>query len=374
MNRDLTDSMENTDLCFWQRLPFLAQDKPVVLYGMGNGADKLLRQLEHLGVQPDGIFASDEFVRGQSFAGWPVLTYTEAKQRFGQMVVLVCFGTERPEVLANINKIAAEQELYAPHLPLFGQALFDADFATHHQEQLQAAAQVWADTESKSVYENYLRYMWTGRIDYLQAVASPRQAVWPLLRLGADEVYLDLGAYDGDTVREFASVVQGKWRQIWALEPDAKNFAKLQISLNAMPQAQALQLAIWHNSGSLDFAGLAGRNSAVMEPEAQVGLLPKQTKKLLAVSAVSLDKLHRDYLQSAPTFIKMDVEGAEEQALLGGRHLLADFKPKLAVAAYHRTEDIFRLPLLIKELNPNYKLYLRHHPYIPGWETNIYAV
>ncbi len=362
--------MQNMDLCFWQRLPALAQNKPLVLYGMGDGADKLLRQLERLHLQPAGIFASDQFVRGQNFAGLPVLTYAEAKGRFGEMLVLICFGTEQPDVLANIAKIAAEQELYAPHLPLFGSTLADEAFWQVYQEQLTAAATVWADAQSRAVYRNYLYYMWTGRIEYLQQATSPRLAVWPLLDLQADEVYLDLGAYDGDTVEEFAALVQGSWRQIWALEPDAKNFAKLQARIAGLPKAQALPMAVYQSSGELIFNGQAGRNSAISE-------LGAKAKKQYAVQGISLDDLQRDYLHCMPTYIKMDVEGAEESALLGGRQLLAQTdrpRPKLAIAAYHRTEDIFKLPLLLKELNPDYHLYLRHHPYIPGWETNIYAI
>ncbi|MBQ3179952.1 MAG: FkbM family methyltransferase, partial [Firmicutes bacterium] len=89
---------------------------------------------------------------------------------------------------------------------------------------------------------------------------------------------------------------------------------------------------------------------------------------------ISLDDWFASYDAAPPTLMKFDVEGAEEAALLGAQKLLAEFKPRLQVAAYHRSEDIFRLPLLIRRLNPDYRLYLRHHPHIPAWETNIYAV
>ena len=75
----------------------------------------------------------------------------------------------------------------------------------------------------------------------------------------------------------------------------------------------------------------------------------------------------------AATLIKMDVEGAELQALRGAKQTLQKYKPKLLVACYHREEDLFRLPLLIKDLNPEYQLYFRKHPYIPAWEINIFA-
>ena len=74
------------------------------------------------------------------------------------------------------------------------------------------------------------------------------------------------------------------------------------------------------------------------------------------------------------TYIKYDVEGAEYEALLGSKDAIRRHKPKLFCAVYHRNEDLFRIPLLIAELGPEYKLYLRHYPYIPAWETNIVAI
>lgn len=381
MDKQFLWAIETTNIkpesSFWRCLPDLARQKPLVLYGMGDGADKLLAQLRRHGLNPAGIFASDEFVRGQYFAGLPVLTYQQAKKNFSDMVVLVCFGTERPEVLTNIKLIAKEQELYAPHMPLFGDSLFDENFWRLHQEELAAAAEVWADAASRAVYINYLSYMWTGRIDFLQQITVNRQAAWQLLALQPGEAYLDLGAYDGDTALEFAELVQGNWRHIWALEPDVKNFAKLQARLQDLPNTNCWPLAVCQKSGSVLFRGSAGRNSAMFEPEKIPDSTEIISKKNYMVSAISLDDLQRDYLKEFPTFIKMDVEGAEESVLLGGRKMLIgndNQRPKLAVAAYHRTEDIFRLPLLLKRLNPDYQLYLRHHPYIPGWETNIYAV
>ena len=81
-----------------------------------------------------------------------------------------------------------------------------------------------------------------------------------------------------------------------------------------------------------------------------------------------------DHVCMSATYIKMDVEGAEYETLLGCRRLIEKCAPKLAVSAYHRAGDIFTLPLLIHSLNHDYKIYLRHHKYVPAWETNIYCV
>ena len=73
-------------------------------------------------------------------------------------------------------------------------------------------------------------------------------------------------------------------------------------------------------------------------------------------------------------FIKYDVEGLEYEALLGSKRLIQNSKPQLLVSMYHKCEDMFKLPLLVKELNPDYSLYLRRLPYIPAWDLNLYAI
>lgn len=94
---------------------------PIVLYGMGDGADRILTALAAHGLQAAGVFASDEFVRGQVFRGFPVLRYEEAKRRFGRMLVLLAFGTGLPAVLARIDQIAPGADAPGPGFPRGGQ-------------------------------------------------------------------------------------------------------------------------------------------------------------------------------------------------------------------------------------------------------------
>ena len=102
----------------WDYLPRV--EKPIVLYGMGNGADAILDRCAALGIPVAGVFASDEFVRGQEFRGYKVKTYKEMKAELGSFVILIAFASERPEILRRFFHLAREQETYAPHLPLFG--------------------------------------------------------------------------------------------------------------------------------------------------------------------------------------------------------------------------------------------------------------
>ena len=73
-------------------------------------------------------------------------------------------------------------------------------------------------------------------------------------------------------------------------------------------------------------------------------------------------------------YIKYDVEGSEKEALVGSSNTIKAHSPKLLVSLYHRSEDMFALPLLVKKLNPDYSLYLRRFAYIPAWDLNLYAI
>ena len=102
----------------WERLQ--QTSKPIVLYGMGNGADKIVDWCEANSVKIAGIFASDEFVRGQEFRGFKVERYADIISRFGEdILVVIAFASEREEVLTRFKELAEAHETVAPHLSLF---------------------------------------------------------------------------------------------------------------------------------------------------------------------------------------------------------------------------------------------------------------
>ncbi len=348
---------ERTDL--WQYLA--GSTKPIVLYGMGNGADKIMAVLAHYNIKLKAVFASDEFVRGHSFKGYHVLKYSDVCRKYTNFIVLVAFGTEKEDVISKIVNISKEQELYVPDVPVVGGGLWNFEYYKTHENEIKRVYDVFEDDISRKVFEDILNYKLSGKIKYLQSSASPLvHAYKQILNLGNKETFLDLGAYTGDTVEEFIEFMDG-YKKIIALEPDYKNFIKLQkrVMDNKYENVECYNLGAWHEKDSLFCSALAGRNSSL------------NSKKGKKIAVESVD----DLLQGEPvTYIKMDVEGAEKNALIGAKSTINKFKPKLLVSAYHRNEDIFQLPWLIKELNPNYHIYLRRHPAIPAWNINIYAV
>ena len=331
--------------------------KPVLLYGMGDGADKIISVLNMYGIKISGVFASDGFVRKKTFHGFEVCDYSTAKSRFGDMIVLLCFGTPLGSVIDNIKRIAAEQELYAPDVPVYGNTLFNIEYVRENAENLREVYDLLADEQSKKVFENTVLYKLSGNIQYLfDCESSPDEANKSILMLGDNETYFDLGAYRGDTVAEFLHCTKG-YNKIVAVEPDIKTYSKLCSATQNIEKIININAAISDKCGKIEFCMNASRGSN-------------------ATGGVVIDSISVDSLLTVdmPTFIKMDIEGAELAAIAGAKKTLSAYKPKLQVAAYHRSEDLITLPLSVLKINPKYKLYMRHFPCLPSWDINYYFI
>lgn len=343
----------------WDRLK--QETRPILLYGMGNGADKILDVFSEREITCTGVFASDGFVRGQTFRGYQVISYQEAKRRYGCFVIVLAFAVFRPDMLDRIEALSKEHTLYAPDVPVYGSELFTLDYLDKYEKEIQSVYQLLADNVSKRVFAHVINYKISGIPGWLRRIETdPADDCRQIFSPKPGEQYLDLGAYNGDSIRDFVSLAPD-YERIIALEPDAKNFQKLSLWAEAakLRNYAAYNMASWSHPCILPFQKRGGRCSALDRTGAA------------AVEADSIDHL----LNHSPvTWIKMDVEGAETETLLGGAETLRRQAPKLCIAAYHRSGDFFRLPLLVKKLNPNYRLYLRHHPYIPAWETNLYCM
>lgn len=333
--------------------------KPIVLYGMGNGADKCIKYCEKFNIKLSGVFASDGFVRKKQFQGFEITDYKTKVCELGDMIVLVVFGSQLPEVISNIDKIASKQELYAPDMPLFGDNLFDLSFAKSHINELTEVYNMLEDKASKKAFEGVCRYKITGDISYLKNIETTHsEAVENILKFSNFETFLDLGAYKGDTVLEFVENVGGKYNKIYAVEPDAKTFKKLQASTNHLQNTHLFNACINDKTESVGFLTLGGRNSFASESGMQI-------------QGITVDDLLGG---ESVSYIKFDVEGSEEKAIKGAKKTISQFKPKMLISAYHRSEDMFSLCLQVKKIRPDYKVYFRHYPYVPAWDSNFYFV
>lgn len=356
---NFTEKERPTDL--WQALR--QSRKTVVMYGMGNGADKILAVCEGYGIPVADFFASDGFVRGHSFHGKTVLSYSAVKEKYGaeNLIVLLSFASSRPDVLSAIRHVASECELYAPDVPVCGDTLFTAEFYRENREAIDRARALLCDEESRRIYDRVIAYKLSGDISHLFEAESDKDEVYRLMDASSIRIAADLGAYNGDTVRELMSYAPSL-EQVVAFEPDRRNYRKLSefCQMLSRPAVEIRQAAAFSERTVLTFGDEGNRNS---------GLYAKG--KSVQVEALSLDEVLGG---RSVDYIKYDVEGAEKEAIMGSAQTIRAHRPRLLVSAYHKSEDLFALPLQLHALCPHYRFYYRRYPYIPAWDLNLIGV
>lgn len=343
----------------WEKMK--ETDKPVALYGTGDGADKIIAKLTADGTFPKvkGIFASDGFVRKRTFRGFQVESYQECRERLGDMIVLMCFGTSRPEVLEFIGKVRQENEFYAPDVPVVGDNIFDTVFYKANKDKADLVRSILADELSVRTFDDTVANKLTGDVSFLEDCEVAQKDADSLLSFRSDTLMLDLGAYTGDTVQRYTSSFPSIDRVI-AVEPDPRNFRKL--TENAPTGTTCINALIGASCGS-SFVG-TGRSRGR-------GVRDLQGGNGISIPVTTIDDILKG---EAAGFIKMDVEGSELAAIEGGIHTISSFRPAMQIACYHRSEDIWTLPLKVLQIQKEYRVYMRHMPHIPGWDTLFYFI
>jgi FkbM family methyltransferase len=187
--------------------------------------------------------------------------------------------------------------------------------------------------------------------------------------LAENEVFIDGGAYNGESVEIFIDKMRhaGKaYSRIYSFEPSPANYAVTAPRLSDCKNTEIVQKGLWSYEGELlfyeDSQAMAGASFVIGSGDGR------------AVPVTSLDVFFRGRSDGElPTFIKMDVEGAEKEALLGAAGIIRCKKPKLSICAYHKIEDIFELPRTIVGIRDDYRFALRQHR-TGLYDTVLYAV
>ena len=344
----------------WTRLG--AESRPIVVYGMGNGADKLFDRLESLGITVSDIFASDGFVRGHSFRGMRVKSLSEIEAEYSDFVILLSFASNRPEVVDMLAELDGRHEMYIPDMPVAGMdEYFDRDFYNAHYGEILHAYDSLADEKSRACFASIVRFKLTGRLGYLEECWSTVDELYSLI--GDRSSMIDAGAYNGDTIRQAESFMPSL-EKVVAIEPDRKNFKRLMKYVDSQNSLsiQAINAAAHSSDGEGAFAVSGNRNSTAAATASF-----KHSDE--AVSLIPVDSI-----EFAPDYIKYDVEGGELDALIGSCEAIARHRPALLVSLYHRSRDLFSLVNFISEQFPFYRLYLRRLRCLPAWEIDLICV
>jgi len=205
------------------------------------------------------------------------------------------------------------------------------------------------DTKSKNVFFNIIKYRLSLNRKYLKLIESDIKNVYfdkDIYELSKKEVFVDAGAFDGDTVKLFVESNNNKFKKIYCFEPDNKSYLDLKKFINKKndKRIEILKYGLGSKSKIVYFTNDGGLGSKVSNSGNKINIKD--------IDSVLKDKI---------TLIKMDIEGCEQDALLGSKKTIVKHKPKLAICVYHNLADLWEIPLLIKKINPDYKIYLRHY-------------
>jgi FkbM family methyltransferase len=231
-----------------------------------------------------------------------------------------------------------------------------------NQRRIDSICRSLGDEQSVVTFLRAIRYQQSYRRCDAPKYTRDQYFADGVVSLSDTEVFVDCGAFTGDTVKVFLAECGGRYSRIVCFEPDPKNFAKLAKKTRKHKGLSLIQAGVWKESGTLQF--IDGLEVASRVADANYS----GHRVLVDVAAIDATEACRGV-----TYLKMDVEGAETEALLGAEETIRASRPKLAISIYHKPEDMLDIPEHLHSTFPGYKLYVRHHSPEAG-DTVLYAI
>ncbi len=349
----------------------LDRNSGVVLFGAGGLGRQVARILQSKNVNVKAFADNQRALWNTKVEGIPVLAPNEAVTRYGTsayFIVTLWHPCQKSDVLSALNQL---RQLGAARIAPFSLLFFRLPallprmfWSVPHQvltdvEKIRAALQLFADDLSRKFFLDSLRLRCFHDYQAADCVVPGRQYFPPgLYHLHRDEVFVDCGAYDGDSLRDFLAESTGTFRKVVAFEPDPRNVERLREQTSAYSEIEVHELAIASYDGVANFAA-EGRASAAICSQGKT-----------EVRCAKIDTALRG---ESPTIIKMDIEGSEADALVGGTDTIRTHQPVLAICVYHKPADLWELPRLMHALEPESSIYLRSHR-ADGFDLVCYAI
>lgn len=344
----------------------------VVIFGCGHLGRVALSGALQAGFKVLAFADNNRSSWGKTFEGIPIVSPAEAVASHNEdsfFLVAIYNGTVPRAQLRDLgcNRIVPFPVFFWCFPGLFPDVGLELPYRIiESEDDIRRGYELLADTESRREFAAQIE--WRCTLDYacLPPPAPSIDTYFPpdLVRLTSQEVLVDCGAFDGDSIRMFLERTGNSFRHIYAIEPDPKNRAALESNLSSLPANQRAQISI------LPY-GVNSRNETVFFNV--TGTAGSRITASAGTTSIETRKLD-DLLDGPdPTFIKMDIEGAEPHAIQGATETIRRARPILAVCAYHKCEHLWALPVLMKAALPEYQIFLRRYAE-ECWEIVYYAI
>ncbi len=336
--------------------------QPAVIYPAARMGRQAAAKLSAMGVQIVAFGDSDPTVFGTVIDGLPVLSPADIAARHRHDAILVASTLFDSVIGEDLRARGCSAVIPVGYLNLRLPDVFSAreyqgswsavtDGINHRA--IKESYALLGDAESRRVFLGKLAFYLSLEKERLDEIKSEATIYFDssIYVLGAAEVVVDGGAYIGDTLKSFRDCCSDQFHSYFAFEPDQASYARLSAVATTDPtRIVAIQAGLARHTSSARLFSSRGVDSRVLTDDEPGGV---------QIDVVSLD----DYFDGrpSPTLIKMDIEGAEAEALCGAARVLLQAQPVLAVSAYHFPTDLWTIPLLIQRLMPRGRLYLRHY-------------
>ena len=337
-------------------------DKPVIIFTAGTTGQGRYQLLTKHGVKISCFADNSEKKVGTNLVmdGKPVevIGFQDILNSYPDAYVVITSRINRQEILKQF--ITARYNI--DNLIAVDFSICDLNIREHivsNYEQYQKAYGLFSDERSKDVFINKINFLSTGEDQFIDLILEDGSMYFDsdITNLSGKEIVIDGGGYIGDTCMEFIKAAK-TFEHYYLCEPDPENMRAAQSNLSEYSGIKFVPMGLWSGRDRLTFSARGTGSSRLSD------------FGITQVEVTSIDEI----LDGGPaTFIKMDIEGAETEALRGAVKTIQKYKPKLAICVYHKVGDFIDIPLLIHKLNPEYVLYLRHYS-VGRTDTVCYAV
>ena len=330
---------------------FSPKDGELILFGASNGGKEVLEKLKNRKITVDFFSDNNEKLWGEKFEGILVLSPLQLKSIKNPTIIIS--SSFQSSIYIQLKALGFDRVLHFPMVDIISNEHYSGDIIFSAKDEIIAALDSFADDESKRVLSGLIKYRLTKDLSYIEKVRSDDIYFPEFVNLKESEVFVDIGAYTGDTISLFNKKSAASPKAIIiAFEPDPVNYEVLQGEFGYDKRVILSNLCVYNTETVLTFSREGDSSTSHIDSDNPDGY---------KVRTVTLDKYFSGELQ--PSFIKMDVEGSERNILQGGSEVIINNSPILAISVYHLPTDLWKILGMIKKLGVSYKYYLRHHSY-----------
>lgn len=330
--------------------------KPVILFGAAKLSPYFIKFFLDKGTQILSLSDNDKNKIGRKLLGRRIIDKKEIIKKFGKNIQIVVTSVYYEEIINELKKMGFSYVFNPMFFFTLDYKYFNLltwknniDLIFKNKKKIKYALSLLKDTKSKKIFTEIIKFRLTFDKSIFNKIKDDKTEYFDekIIKLSQKEAFLDGGAYDGDTIKMFIKKSKNIFDKIHTFEPDDKSFNQLNKYLNRLSDKRIISYKI----------GLGEKKEKLFFTN-EGNLQSKITNK----GKILIEILPIDFLKDVIfTYIKLDIEGFEKQALTGARKTINKYKPKLAICVYHNIEDLWEIPYLINKIKKNYKFHLRHY-------------